>query len=178
MLTVVEVSSRTSRYRMATCACDCGKTTVIRVSRLWERPDKPVGCGCLRGKWAKHNDSHSRLYRVWEHMLRRCNSPTNHAYASYGGRGISVCPEWYDYRVFRKWAEASGYTESLSIDRVDNDAGYCPSNCRWATAKEQQNNRRCNVYIEHQGRRQTLTQWAEELGMSRQRVRKMLQPET
>ena len=178
MLTIVEVSPRAKGHRMATCACDCGNVKTIRVARLWERNDRPLGCGCLRGKWAKHNDSHARLYRIWDHMLRRCNSPTNHAYASYGGRGISVCDEWHDYLAFREWAKTSGYQENLSIDRIDNDAGYCPSNCRWATAKEQQNNRRCNVYLEHQGRRQTVTQWAEELGVSLQKARKLLQAET
>jgi hypothetical protein len=172
-LTILEVGSRVGRQRMVTCGCDCGRKTSLRLSRLREaqRTGRPIGCGCLRGKWFRHNDSRSRLYRVWEHMLRRCNKPNNRAYASYGGRGIKVCNEWHDYLVFRNWAKTSGYQEGLSIDRINNDAGYCPENCRWATAKEQMNNRRVCVFIEHQGKRQTLTQWSEELGIPVWRVR-------
>jgi response regulator of citrate/malate metabolism len=85
-----------------------------------------------------------------------------------------VCAEWRDYRHFKAWADASGYSEGLTIDRIDNDKGYAPSNCRWATRKEQQNNRRCCVYIEHGGQRMTVTQWSETLGVPRHTVRKHL----
>lgn len=83
-----------------------------------------------------------------------------------------VCQEWRDYRGFMAWAQYSGYQEGLTIDRIDNDGNYEPSNCRWATRKEQQNNRRCCVYIEHEGQRLTLTQWSDLLGIPRHTVRK------
>jgi hypothetical protein len=172
MLTVVEIAPPIKRYKMVTCVCDCGSRITVRLSRIRSRAEitDKIGCGCLAGKWKKHGDSNSRLYRIWDHMIRRCHSVSNHAFSSYGGRGIVVCPEWHDYLAFREWAKASGYQDFLSIDRINNDDGYYPANCRWATAKEQQNNKSCNHYIEYDGRKQTLTQWSEELGMSRKRA--------
>lgn len=172
MLTVVGDASQGQRYQMARCLCDCGRVTVIRKSRLFERAGKQMACGCLRGRHTKHADSNSKLYRVWDSMVRRCHNPNHRAFPSYGGRGVTVCQEWRDYRGFMTWAQDSGYQEGLTIDRIDNDGSYEPSNCRWATRKEQQNNRRCCVYIEHDGRRLTVTQWSELLGIPRHTVRK------
>jgi AraC-like DNA-binding protein len=105
-------------------------------------------------------------------MIRRCHNSDHTAFRNYGARGITVCAEWRDYRNFKAWADASGYTQGLTIDRMDNDHGYSPENCRWATRKQQQNNRRCCVYVEHDGQRLTLTQWSELLGVSRKTVRR------
>jgi hypothetical protein len=175
LLTVLADASAGHRYQMVRCQCDCGNVTVIRKSRLYERSGKQLACGCLRGRHTKHSDSNSKLYRVWDSMVRRCHNPNHRAFASYGARGIQVCAEWRDYRYFKAWADTSGYAEGLTIDRIDNDNGYAPSNCRWATRKEQQNNRRCCVYIEHDGKRLTVTEWSELLGVPRHTVRKHLE---
>ena len=175
LLTVVADASAGQRNQMVRCQCDCGKVTVIRKSRLFERPGRQLGCGCLRGRHTKHSDCHSKLYRVWDAMVRRCHNPNHRAFASYGARGIQVCAQWRDYRSFKAWADTSGYAEGLTIDRIDNDNGYAPSNCRWATRKQQQNNRRCCVYLDHDGQRLTLTQWSELLGVPRHTVRKHIE---
>ena len=175
MLTVVGDASEGQRYQMARCLCDCGRVTVIRKSRLYERAGKQIACGCLRGRHTKHMECHTKLYRVWDSMVRRCHSTGHRAYVNYGARGIKVCKEWRDYRAFRDWARGSGYQEGLTIDRINNDWGYEPDNCRWATRKQQQNNRRCCVYIEHGGQRLTLTEWGEVLGIPRHNVQKHLE---
>ena len=175
LLTVVADASAGHRYQMARCQCDCGNFTVIRKNRLFERTGKQLGCGCLRGRHIKHSDSNSKLYRVWDSMVRRCHNSNHRAFASYGGRGILVCEEWRDYRNFKAWADTSGYAQGLTIDRINNNNGYDLENCRWATRKQQANNRRCCVYVEHDGQRLTLTEWSETLGVSRKTVRKHLE---
>jgi hypothetical protein len=113
----------------------------------------------------KHGERHSRLYRVWEGMRRRCNDPKFPSYENYGGRGITVCEEWLNNAsAFIQWAKNNGYKKGLSIDRIDVNGNYEPSNCRWVNAKQQANNRRNNVFITHNSRTQTIAEWENELG--------------
>lgn len=91
----------------------------------------------------KHGLSGHRIYIIWSNMKQRCNNPKAHEYAAYGGRGITVCDEWlHDVKVFYDWAMANGYRDDLTIDRIDNDKGYSPDNCRWATKEQQYSNMR------------------------------------
>lgn len=99
-------------------------------------------------------------------MRRRCNDPKNKRYAQYGARGITICPEWDDYAVFREWAMSHGYADDLTIDRIDIDGNYCPENCRWATTNEQMNNMTKNRMITYRGETMSMSRWAERLGIS------------
>lgn len=105
-------------------------------------------------------------YKAWSMMLQRCENPKAHAFEEYGGRGIAVCERWHDFNLF---IADMGLRPSAahSLDRQNNDGNYCPENCRWATAKEQQNNRRVNRMITFEGQTKNLQQWAESLGMSK-----------
>lgn len=115
----------------------------------------------------KHGLKKHRLFAVWNDMKQRCFNPNCYAHKDYGGRGISVADEWKDdFLCFYKWAMNNGYRQGLTIDRIDNSKGYSPDNCRWATIKEQSNNRRSNRNITYKGQTRTLAQWSEELGMN------------
>ena len=118
------------------CRCDCGNEKYILATSLTQGLTK--SCGCLR-----HGLRHTRLYTIWTHMQQRCENPNHNRYHLYGGRGISICPEWRnDFCTFYNWAMQHGYEETLTIDRINPDGNYEPQNCRWATVSEQNRNRR------------------------------------
>lgn len=125
-------------------------------------------CECSY-KTKRHNtkgQSNTRLNKVYRSMLERCNNPACKTYRLYGARGITVCDEWTkDYKAFYDWSIKNGYKRGLSIDRIDNDKGYCPENCRWTTAKVQTNNRRNTIRIEFRGTVKPAIEWAEETGI-------------
>ena len=100
-------------------------------------------------------------YNSWRSMIGRCDNKNAWNYHYYGGRGISVCKEWHDPFVFGDWAIANGYEKGLTLDRIDSNGNYEPSNCRWATRKEQARNRRSCVHVEHNGEMHNLSEWAE-----------------
>ena len=112
----------------------------------------------------KHGGRGTRLYYIWKTMRQRCNNPNCTKYRIYGQRGITICEEWNDFAEFRKWAMSNGYAENLTIDRIDVNGNYEPSNCRWATAKEQSNNRRNTRYIEYLDERHTVSEWSQITG--------------
>ena len=153
------------------CVCDCGNKTIVHRTNLVS--GRTTSCGCLHREIAKdqatkHNCTGTRLYRIWDGLRNRCNNPKHPNYNNYGGRGISVCSEWDDFENFSKWSMANGYRDDLTIDRVDNDGNYEPSNCRWATKKVQANNTRKTIKITYNGDTKTLSEWAEIVGIRRE----------
>ena len=118
------------------------------------------------GMW-KHGQAGTKLYKRWADMRHRCNNPNHKCYKDYGARGIKVCTEWNaSFVAFYEWAQANGYDESLTLDRIDNDGNYEPNNCRWISMTEQCNNRRSSRYLEYQGKTMTISQWAEYRGIA------------
>lgn len=108
----------------------------------------------------------ARLYVAWNNMRQRCTNAARPDFQWYGGRGITVCPEWADsFPAFQAWAVENGYDDHLTLDRIDTNGPYSPGNCRWATRKDQANNRRTNRFLTLDGRTQSIKQWADELGI-------------
>lgn len=111
------------------------------------------------------------LHNTWTSMIQRCTNKNHKFYCYYGARGITVCEDWKNnYLKFRNWALLNGWQEGLTIDRINNDLPYCPENCRFATKKEQANNRRNNRYVEINGERKTIAEWSDILGVSHARI--------
>lgn len=156
------------------CVCDCGTTTTVATLNL--RNGHTKSCGCLsREKSAQRMTTHGlsrrensvdRLHYIWSGMRQRCFNPNHHAFPRYGGRGITICSEWEDFEAFHKWALANGYTPSKSIDRINNDLGYSPDNCRWADQATQSRNRSCCRLISFEGQTMTLSEWARQIGIA------------
>jgi hypothetical protein len=152
--------------------CSCGRVAVVRTKHIARGDSK----GCLSCHSSELHTTHGgaggkrwkrqRLYTIWHRMLQRCERPEYPRYEEWGGRGIRVCEEWHDYAIFREWAIANGYDDSLSIDRhPNNDGNYEPENCRWANAKQQSRNTRRNLLLTFQGITLCMAEWSERTGI-------------
>ncbi|MEK4302424.1 hypothetical protein MKY30_23990 [Oceanobacillus sp. FSL W8-0428] len=169
-LTAMKLSYRDKRSNSFwICKCDCGNETVVRIGDL--RSGNTTSCGCFREEQSNkalversttHGHTKTRLYTIWHGMKLRCYTKSNASYKYYGGRGISVCDEWKDdFASFRTWSLSNGYKEGLTIDRVDANGNYEPSNCRWINYKGQARNKRNNKIITYRGESKTISEWSE-----------------
>lgn len=161
------------------CICDCGETTTVVAGALTRKHKPTRSCGCIHRETIKANfgekhacfkHGHSTGYKrskalsVWSGMMRRCYKPKEKAYKNYGARGITVCDRWHKFENFLE--DMGQPPEGLTIERIDNEKGYSPENCRWATPLDQVLNRRANLNFTINGKTKILSQWAEEHGIN------------
>ena len=142
---VIEERTKRAKNRYVLARCECGTEREIGVSSL--KCNLSRSCGCYNSEQSrlratKHGASQGHLYKVWVGMRKRCRNPNSSDYPRYGGRGIKVCRAWEHFETFCAWAISNGYTDDLTIERKDNEKGYSPSNCRWATMSQQGRNTR------------------------------------
>lgn len=152
------------------CKCDCGKIFVASGHRI--RRGETTSCGCYaREQHIKRTTTHgmakTRLYKEWQGMKQRCNNPKTPKFYNYGGRGISYCEEWEDFSNFQEWALSNGYSDSLTLDRIDVNGNYGPNNCRWVTNLEQQNNKRNNQKYTYKDETLTVAELARKYSIRR-----------
>ena len=153
-----------SGQRIWKCQCDCGNITFVRGYNLKNGSVK--SCGCLLTKKKDKREADSPLYHTWCGIKRRCLSDKDNAYKYYGARGITICQEWLNFYNFEKWALENGYSSDMTIDRIDNNKGYCPENCHFTDKKTQANNRRSNILFSYNGETKNLQQWCELLNLN------------
>ena len=156
------------------CKCECGNEKIVSTTHL---KNDTKSCGCLRAentkkRNTKHGFRYSRLYIIWKDIKRRCYNKNSKSYYLYGERGIIVCQEWLDdFMNFYDWAMPNGYKDNLTIDRIDVNGNYEPSNCRWVDRKIQANNKRNNCNITYNNETHTLSEWAEILNINYDKLR-------
>lgn len=167
-LTVLGVDDREGRKTYYCCQCDCGNIKIVRSDSLTAGTIR--SCGCLKKEQDQinltanhsHKMSGTRIYQIWQGIKDRCYNPHNTRFNYYGGRGITVCEAWInDFSAFYEWSIKNGYSKELTIDRINNDKGYSPDNCRWANQKQQSRNRNSNIKITIGNATKTLTEWCE-----------------
>ena len=177
-LTVIGEAKAIKGKAIWRCICSCGVEKNIMADHLLRGAIN--SCGCYKKEIMKktmaklsfkHGDSRTILYRKYRSMLSRCNDPNNRYYKRYGGRGIKVCKEWEkDFVSFKNWALKNGYVEGLSIERIDNNKGYSPDNCKFITLAEQQKNKSNNVKIHYKGETKILAEWARIFNINSQTI--------
>lgn len=149
------------------CLCDCGNANTVLVANL--RGEKVVSCGCAKTESTKqrfttHGKTKTKTYKVWNSMMERCYSNNHRSYPNYGGRGISACERWFSFENFL--VDMGEQPTGFTIERIDVNGNYEPSNCKWASYKEQANNRRNTHYLTFNGVTLSIYLWAERLGMN------------
>ena len=172
-LTVIKRVKRIdSKHVYWLCKCDCGKETMVRSQHL--REGKINSCGCLVGE--KHSMRYTRLYRIYTNIKTRCYNEKSPNYSNYGGKGIKMCNEWeYSFTSFKTWSFANGYNDNLTIDRIDNNKGYFPENCRWVDKFVQANNKNNNIYYQFHGIKHTIGEWSRIIPINKKAVYRRLE---
>lgn len=169
--TIVELLGKNEKNELLIkCICDCGNERTLKLINIKYGSSK--SCGCLSKEvHSKHGLKKHPLFMVWCSMRQRCSYEKYPGFHRYGVRGIRVCEEWNnDFKTFHDWAIANGWEVGLSIDRIDNDGNYEPSNCRWATMLTQARNTSKNVMVEHEGEIKCLSEWAKVLNINLCRI--------
>lgn len=171
LLVVAESGRMRSRQIRWKCVCDCGSIHFTEGNAL--RSGRTQSCGCRKID-GKHGRSRSLEYRIWQAMRQRCSNPRNTHYKNYGGRGIRVCKSWAGSFV-AFYSDMGPRPNGTSIDRIDNDGGYSPSNCRWASKAEQGVNMRSNRLLTVDGETLTVVEWAARTGIGEGAIRSRIQ---
>jgi hypothetical protein len=151
------------------CKCDCGNIVDVLASNLTKGTSKSCGCyakelSCKRS--TTHNMSNTRLYNIWEGMKQRCYNSNVKAYKYYGAKDIKVCEKWLNFENFMQWSLNNGYSDNLTIDRIDIKKDYCPENCRWVNKKIQANNTSTNVFLKIDNITDTIANWSKKTGIN------------
>lgn len=168
-LVVIEAAENKGKKPRWLCQCDCGKTKIVHSSSLKNGNTK--SCGCFRtettiARCSTNRSKDKTLYAVWNTIKQRCNNPNNKSYSNYGGRGITICDEWYNYDNFYEWSINNGYKHGLEIDRINNSLGYSPDNCRWVTKSVNANNKRNVKQYTINGESKSLPEWCREYNIN------------
>lgn len=174
-LTVISEAGRAKNgAKKWRCLCDCGNEHFVITGNLLNNSVR--SCGCYRKEYVRnknyvHGKSQTRLHGIWRGIKQRCFNPNENCFDSYGGRGITICKEWKDdFQAFYDWAINNGYADNLSIDRIDVNGNYEPSNCRWADNKTQANNKTSSNLLTMNGETHTVSEWAEITGIDRKTI--------
>lgn len=177
-LTVIEVTNKRKHGSVVwTCLCQCGNTVEVTSNCLIRGKTKSCGCYKIESRknncrktFLTHGQTKTKLYGVWQGMKRRCYCPTDKSYKNYGGRGIHLHESWLNFENFREWSIQNGYKEGLTIERIDVNKNYEPSNCTWIPLKRQARNRRTTHYLSYNGETFSITEWAEKTGIPRKTI--------
>lgn len=151
------------------CICECGNEVIVTGNSL--RSGETKSCGCYRKEVTshlskKHGMSYTRIHQIWLNMRNKCTNKHHGDYLYYGNRGIKVCDEWQEFKPFYDWSMNNNYTEKLTLDRIDVNGDYEPSNCRWVNRKVQANNTRRNIFLTYENKTHTISEWADILKVS------------
>lgn len=165
--TVIKRAENKHRKTAYLCRCDCGTERVVTADTLLN--GRSLSCGCMQKETVienhtTHGMTHTRIYNIYHNMKNRCCNQNDDRYHDYGGRGITICPEWlgeHGFENFAKWSMENGYAENLTIDRINTNGNYEPSNCRWATNYVQMNNRRNCIMFSFFGVTKSLKEWCD-----------------
>lgn len=166
-LKVIKYTRRKNSYTMFLCKCECGNEKEVSSHHL--KRGNTISCGCYqkeKNHEKKHGETGTKIYGLWSSIKQRCYNPKNQAFDNYGGRGIKMCDEWQDFISFKKWLMKSGYKEGLTLERLDFNSDYTPENCTFIPLEQQTKNTRRNLFIEYNGKKMIMSDWAIETGIN------------